>query len=60
MLFNMIQYVAHVSVSKTLSDVLLPQNVTILEISISRLVRRRAQHFQSRTHQYQRNRVFLS
>jgi len=30
----MIQYIAHVSVSKKLIDVLLPQNVTILEMSI--------------------------
>ncbi|WP_414519662.1 hypothetical protein, partial [Nostoc sp. PCC 9305] len=30
---NSSQYVAHVSVSKKLFDVLLPQNVTILEMS---------------------------
>ncbi|WP_338421988.1 hypothetical protein [Nostoc flagelliforme] len=29
----MVQYIAHVSVSKKISDVLLPQNVTILEMS---------------------------
>jgi hypothetical protein len=29
----MIQYVAHIPGSKKLSDVLLPQNVTILEMS---------------------------
>nr|WP_322713551.1 hypothetical protein [Nostoc sp. ChiSLP03a] len=33
----MIQYVAHVSVSKKLFNVLLPQNVTILEMSNTRL-----------------------
>jgi len=33
----MIQYIAHVSVSKKLIDVLLPQNVTILEMSIEQL-----------------------
>jgi hypothetical protein len=28
-----VQYVAHISVSKKLFDVLLPQNITILEMS---------------------------
>jgi CHAT domain-containing protein len=34
MIFNVVQYIAHISVSKNLYDVLLAQNVTILEMSI--------------------------
>ncbi|MEG4345951.1 hypothetical protein QUB70_22120, partial [Microcoleus sp. A003_D6] len=37
MLFNMIEYVAHVSVSKKLYGLILPRSVTILEMSISEL-----------------------